>query len=134
MQILNQIGYFLLISLDKFCKFKVTHILSSHFGFSHTRSTFYGGNKDPMEQTQESVVKSPSSTTGTPQRLVYCVHGRPNDCCVSVINNQNNASTPVSTIICESCLIQVFTSSIPALCARKCFLIVAGVPFGLKNK
>lgn len=68
----------------------------------HTRSTFYGspvGNRDPMDPAQESVVKSANST-GTPQRLVYCVHGRANDCCVSVLNDHNNADA-VSTIILE---------------------------------
>lgn len=53
-----------------------------------------------MDPAQESVVKSANST-GTPQRLVYCVHGRANDCCVSVLNDHNNADA-VSTIIRES--------------------------------
>jgi hypothetical protein len=51
-----------------------------------------------MDQNADSVAKSPGSNSGAPQRMVYCVHGRPSNCCVSVLNNQNNADA-VSTII-----------------------------------
>ncbi|XP_026687624.1 uncharacterized protein LOC103520877 isoform X1 [Diaphorina citri] len=68
----------------------------------HTRSSFYGGpsGKNPMDQNADSVAKSPGSNSGAPQRMVYCVHGRPSNCCVSVLNNQNNADA-VSTIILD---------------------------------
>ncbi|KAL1465381.1 hypothetical protein WDU94_004960 [Cyamophila willieti] len=55
-----------------------------------------------MDATVESGAKSPNGVVpATPQRLVYCVHGRPSNCCVSVINNNQNNAEPVSTIILD---------------------------------
>lgn len=55
------------------------------------------------QQTDDTLQKSSPQITASPQRLVYCIHGRPDNCCVSVLSNneKSNNADAVSTIILD---------------------------------